>query len=122
MVSELALVRVIFLIAVCTRVYCHVLDVEPKCSKFDFEEKVLEKMVRLEHSTEIMMERFNDLHEKVENSLKTMKDEFDAMKLRIKEDQDYFKQKLDGKIILKLVLAHLGPELQCLLKVKEDLS
>ena len=99
MVSELALVRVIFLIAVCTRVCCYVVEVEPKCSKFDFEEKVLEKMVRLEHSTEIMMERFTNLHEKVENSLKTMKDEFDAMKLRIKEVQDNFKQKLDGKII-----------------------
>ena len=75
MVSELALVRVIFLIAVCTTVYCYVGDVEPKCSKFDFEEKVLEKMVRMEHSTIIMMERFTNLHEKVENSLKTTKDE-----------------------------------------------
>ena len=99
MVSELSLVRVIFLIACCNRVYCYVGDAEPKCSKFDFEEKVLEKMVRLEHSTEIMMKRFHNLHEKVENSLKTMTEEFDVMKLRIKEDQDYFKQKLDGKII-----------------------
>ena len=98
MVSELSLVRVIFFIAVCTGVYCYVVDDEPKCSKFDFEEKVLEKMVRLEHSTEIMMKRFHNMHEKVENSLKTMKDEFDVMKLRIKEDQDYFKQKLEGKI------------------------
>ena len=95
---ELFLVRVIFLIAVCTRIDCYVGDDEPKCSKFDFEEKVLEKMVRLEHSTEIMMKGFNNLHGKVETSLKTMVDEFDAMKLRVKEDQDYFKKKLDGKI------------------------
>ena len=98
MISELF---VLFLIAGCTRVHCYVQGAEPKCSKFDFEEKVLEKMVRLEHSTEIMMKRSHKLHEKVENSLKTMKDEFDAMKLRIKDDQDYFKQKLDGKIILR---------------------
>ena len=98
MISEMSLVRVIFLIASCNRVYCYVGDVEPKCSKFDFEEKVLEKMVRLEHSTEIMMKRFHNLHEKVGNSLKTMKEEFDVMKLRIRDDQDYFKQKLEGKI------------------------
>ena len=90
---------VLFLITGCTKIHCYVVDVEPKCSKFDFEEKLLEKMVRLEHSTEIMMKRFHNLHEKVENNLKTMVDEFDAMKLRIKEGQNYFKQKLDGKII-----------------------
>ena len=90
---------VLFVIASCHNIHCYVVDVEPKCSKFDFEEKVLEKMVRLEHSTEMIMKRFHNLHEKVENSLKTMKDEFDAMKLRVKEDQDYFKQKLDGKIM-----------------------
>ena len=96
MIAELF---VLFIITGCTKIHCYVVDVEPKCSKFDFEEKVLEKMVRQEHSTEIMMKRFHNLHEKVENSLKTMKDEFDAMNLRVKEDQDYFKQKLDGKIM-----------------------
>ena len=91
---------VLFIIAGCTRVYCHdMAGNEPKCSKFDFEEKVLEKMVRMEHSTEIMMERFNDLFEKVDNNLKTMRDEFEDMNLRIKEDQDYYKQELDGKIM-----------------------
>ena len=97
------LLRALLVIVGCTRVYCYVVDVEPKCSKFDFEEKVLEKMVRLEHSTEIMMKRFHNLHETVENSLKTMKDEFDAIKLRVKQDQDYFKQKLDGKIMLSYI-------------------
>ena len=97
MLSELL---VLFIIAGYTRVHCHYMaGNEPKCSKFDFEEKVLEKMVRMEHSSEIMMERFNDLFERVENSLKTMRDEFDSMKLRIKEDQDYYKPKLDGKIM-----------------------
>ena len=97
MVSELF---VLLIITGCTRVYSHYMaGNEPKCSKFDFEEKVLEKMVRMEHSTEIMMERFNDLFERVDNNLKTMKDEFEDMKLRIKEDQDYYKQKLDGKIM-----------------------
>ena len=30
------------------------LDTEPKCSKFDFQEKLLEKMVRMEQSSELM--------------------------------------------------------------------
>ena len=30
------------------------LDKEPKCSQFDFQEKLLEKMVRIEHSSELM--------------------------------------------------------------------
>ena len=98
-----ALLRALLVIVGCTSVHCYVGDVEPRCSKFDFEEKVLEKMVRLEHSTEIMIKRFRNLHEKVEHSLKTMKDEFDAIKLRVKEDQDYFKQKLDGKIMLSYI-------------------
>ena len=75
---------VLFVIAGCTSVNCYVVDVEPKCSKFDFEEKVLENMLRLEHSTEIMMKRFRNLREKVENSLKTMIDEFDAINFESK--------------------------------------
>lgn len=34
---------------------------EPKCSKFDFEEKLLEKMVRMEHKTEILTEKYDEL-------------------------------------------------------------
>ena len=30
------------------------LDTEPKCSKFDFQEKLLEKMVRMEQSSELL--------------------------------------------------------------------
>ena len=48
---------IIFLLQ--TELSCHV--IEPKCSKFDYEEKLLEKMVRLEHSTNNMMEEFKDI-------------------------------------------------------------
>ena len=30
------------------------LDTEPKCSKIDFQEKLLEKMVLMEHSSELL--------------------------------------------------------------------
>ena len=35
--------------------------IEPKCSKFDFEEKLLEKMVRIEHSAELMGDKIDVL-------------------------------------------------------------
>ena len=35
--------------------------IEPKCSKFDFEEKLLEKMVRMEHSAELMGDKIDVL-------------------------------------------------------------
>ena len=73
------------------------IEVEPKCSKYDFEEKLLEKMIRLEHSTGIMMERFNDLSEKVENDLSTMKQEFNGIKLQVKADQGHYRKIAKGK-------------------------
>ena len=30
------------------------LDIEPKCSLFEFQERLLEKMVRMEHSSELL--------------------------------------------------------------------
>ena len=33
---------------------------EPRCLKFDFEEQLLEKMVRMEHSGGVMMEEFRE--------------------------------------------------------------
>ena len=61
----------IFLIAGCTSVFGYKLEKEPKCSKFDYEEKMLEKMVRIEHAMELM-------NEKLEHNQKSIKDEFDA--------------------------------------------
>ena len=43
------------------RQYVHAVAMEPRCSKFDFEEKVLEKLVSLDHKTET---RMNDLENK----------------------------------------------------------
>ena len=125
----------IFLIAGCTSVFGYKLDTEPKCSKFDYEEKMLEKMVRIEHAMELMKEKLEhnqrsmkeefdakrtefdamraefdvikqSVNETVADSLKTMKEEFDvmrgkveAMKLPMKEELEYLKQRIDGKIL-----------------------
>ena len=61
-------------------------DIEPKCSKFDFEEKLLEKMVRMEHQNKVMMEDFMKISQQVKEDqrqfnkqLVTMKTEFDKV-------------------------------------------
>ena len=104
------LIILIDLILACSSVLSYRIDVEPKCSPFEYEEKTLAKMIRIEHEMEIMTK-------KVDHNLKTLREElveFDSMKLRLdeqlessqksievmKEDQDVFKQKLlDGKFL-----------------------
>ena len=81
-------------------------DVIPKCSKLYFGDKALEKTVRMKDSMGIMMERFKNLNENVENTLKTMMEEFDAMKLQVKENKEVYKQKLIGKICIYLYYIH----------------
>ena len=56
---------------------------EPRCFKFDFEEKVLEKMVRMEHSSGIMMDDFKELKAQVNNNLLDMKREFADIKRQV---------------------------------------
>ena len=65
------LLLVLCIIATCTSVYCHLAGVErePKWSPFDYAEKTLEKLVRMEHEMELM-----------------------------KEDQEKYKQTLLGKL------------------------
>ena len=42
----------------------HAICAEPRCSKFDFEEKLLEKLVKIDHKTET---KINDLENKCNN-------------------------------------------------------
>ena len=60
---------------------------EPRCSKYDFEEKVLEKLVRLEHKMELMTESVNEQYTQVKDDIHKIKTdwveirkEFDLMK------------------------------------------
>ena len=99
------LIGFLYIIVGCNSAYS--IEVEPKCSKYDFEEKLLEKMIRLEHSTGIMMERFNDLSVKVENDLSTMKQEFNEIKLQVKEDQEHYKKIAEGKSVLVVLYAYV---------------
>ena len=51
---------------------------EPICSKYHFEEKVLEKVVRFEHKMEIITETVNDISVKVKDDIAAMKTEIDT--------------------------------------------
>ena len=63
---------------------------EPKYSKFDFEEKLLEKMVRMEHTGGvIMMKEFQEIATNVKVSLETMRREFDDIKREVQERGTY---------------------------------
>ena len=61
-------------------------ETEPICSKFDYEKKTIEKMVRLEHAMELIIDWCIDLSEMAENTLSTQ-----CMKQRVKERQNYYK-------------------------------
>ena len=69
---------------------------EPKCSKFDFEEKMLEKMVRMEHSNGLMMEEFRELTANVKDSLGAMRSEFDEIKREAQEERKRSTQMVRG--------------------------
>ena len=72
-------------------------DTEPRCSKFDFEEKLLEKMVRMEHATGVMMDQFKELSMEVKDSLHKIKENFAEIKLEAKEELERVKQLSEGK-------------------------
>ena len=50
------------------------LEEEPRCSKYDFEEKVLQKMVRLEHKMELMTEKYDKLDKECPQSQQRLQD------------------------------------------------
>lgn len=70
---------------------------EPRCSKFDFEEKVLEKMVRVEHSTSIMMEESRQLKIQIQEKLQGITEEINEIKRKAQEQLEQQKETFDGK-------------------------
>ena len=59
---------------------------EPVCSRFHYEEMLLEKMVRLEHSTNLMMAEFREIKTKVDNNLATFKQATEDMKSKLEKE------------------------------------
>ena len=61
-------------------------EAEPICSKFDYEKKTPQKMIRLEHAMELIVDWCNDLYETTEKALSTQ-----CIKQRVKKRQNYYK-------------------------------
>ena len=55
-------------------------NVEPRCSKYDFEEKVLEKVVRFEHKMELFTDSIEKIAAKVEDTLDSIQKEQEKLK------------------------------------------
>ena len=72
-------------------------DAEPRCSKYDFEEKLLEKVMRMEHTTGVMMDQFKQISMEVKDSLHEINENFKEIKLEAKEELERVKQLSEGK-------------------------
>ena len=70
---------------------------EPRCSKFDFEEKLLEKVIRMELATGVMMDQFKEISMEVKDSLQKINENFKEIKLEAKEELERVKQLSEGK-------------------------
>ena len=79
---------------------------EPRCSKYDFEEKVLEKVIRFEHKMEIMTSSINEISRKANEDIRDIKTELET---RGAEHTDAFKKLSDG---LKTQLTELNDTIQ----------
>ena len=53
---------------------------EPICSRFHYEEMLLEKMIRLEHSTNLIMEEFRTIKTEVDTNLAAVKQATEDLK------------------------------------------
>lgn len=83
----------------------HGLQCKSSCSKYDFEEKVLEKMVRIEFETERMKEyniesitEMKNLKTSVVNSLKTMEEKLTETETKLENKFAELEQRHSEKI------------------------
>jgi hypothetical protein len=61
---------------------------EPQCSKFHYEEKLLEKMIRTEILVENMKKQINDIETRVTGELAKLKDDTVIWKVEIEAMQE----------------------------------
>ena len=92
--EKLFVVLFVYLVSFRSR-FCHE---EPTCSKYHFEEKVLEKVVRFEHKMEIITDSVNNISTKVKDDIQNMKTELET---RGSEQTNAF-NKLSEKLETKL--------------------
>jgi len=62
-------------VLVCLIFLCGSFASEPKCSKFDFEEKTLEKVIRMELTMERLLAENKEVEQRMADTLNTMQQE-----------------------------------------------
>ena len=73
-------------------------DTEPMCSKFHYDEQLLEKMIRMEHSANLMMEEFRALRAQVSSDLEGVKKEMENMKTISQEEQEQIRRTMAAEV------------------------
>jgi len=71
---------------------CHTSAGEPKCSKFDYDERLLEKMVRLEHDFQLLLDKWQAAQE----ALKASMTQVDSQMIQMKTVTDASRVRLDA--------------------------
>ena len=61
--------------------FCGAFPSEPKCSKYDYEEKTLERMIRMEYAVERMLEENKAVERRIADSLTTLQNEKKQMQV-----------------------------------------
>ena len=57
---------------------------EPMCTRFSYDELLLEKMIKIEHKTGVMIDNFSEISKQVKTDLERVKGEFDKIQRDIK--------------------------------------
>ena len=87
---------------------------EPICSKFDFEEKLLEKMVKIDHKTDLMTDSFHEHSTQVKTELAKLKADIEKQRL----DQHNFTA--ETKTQIQAELTNMKTEIQQRLEQRDS--
>ena len=87
--NSLSIIAILFMMN-----YVHTLPSEPMCSKFDYEMKTMEAMLRTEQKVLNMVQEMKVMQDSVSKDLDEMKE----LKVKITSDFDALAKKIDGKV------------------------
>ena len=94
---------------------CHVkphnTDRSDACPKFDLDEQLLARLVRLEHTSGVMIESFKEISTQVKTELEPIKMEFEEMRRRSSEEKHTFETFKTGFEKIKRDAVEQGQEI-----------
>ena len=88
-IASLSILAILFMVS-----YVNTLPSEPMCSKFDYEMKTMEAMLRTEQKVITMMQEMKVIHDSFSKNLDEMKE----LKVKITSDFDALAKTIDGRL------------------------